>query len=191
MTEKIESLRRWDFFSVTQFFGNSVNFNAANTSASAKTASLYDIQHHPASLFLFVRFRVCLSACVCWFLSVFGMRIVTPPKSNIPQTFARATIKSSCPDSSHWKRLVPASCLLSHPCPSPTRRRCEPTPSLSNLCHLCHSCHLFLQHHQAAQFLTRHVKSSNTSPTCKIIWRKFRTNLFSIVKFHQIPEGSQ
>lgn len=137
-----------------------VNFDAANTSRFRQDhISLW----HPTSsniLFLFVRFHVCVC---CWFFTITNLWDENSYVCNIPQTFAsaRATMKSSCPDSSHWKRLVPASCLLSHPCPSPTRR-CS-TPSLSNLWHLCHSCHLFLQHHKKLfQILTRHVKSSNT-----------------------------
>ena len=109
-------------------------------------------------LFLFVRFHVCVC---CWFFTITNLWDENSYVCNIPQTFAsaRATMKSSCPDSSHWKRLVPASCLLSHPCPSPTRR-CS-TPSLSNLWHLCHSCHLFLQHYNKLLKFS-HVKSSNT-----------------------------
>ena len=147
-------------------------------------------------LFLFVRFHVCVC---CWFFTITNLWDENSYVCNIPQTFAsaRATMKSSCPDSSHWKRLVPASCLLSHPCPSPTRR-CS-TPSLSNLWHLCHSCHLFLQHHKKLfKILTRHVKSSNTFTNFKmsVIWRNFPTNLISRIKFHPIfksltAEGSQ
>lgn len=131
------------------------NIDAANTSRFRQDRiSLW----HPTSsniLFLFVRFHVCVC---CWFFIITNLWDENSYVCNIPQTFAsaRASMKSSCPDSSHWKRLVPASCLLSHPCPSPTRR--YSTPSLSNLWHLCHSCHLFLQHHKKLfQILTRQI----------------------------------
>lgn len=109
---------------------------------------------------------VCPVSCLCVLLVFYynqslGWEVLRLQHTSDLFASARATMKSSCPDSSHWKRLVPASCLLSHPCPSPTRR--YSTPSLSNLWHLCHSCHLFLQHHKKLfQILTRHVKSSNT-----------------------------
>ena len=116
-----------------------MNFNAANTSASAKTASLYDIQHHPASLFLFVRFRVCLSACVRWFLSVFGMRIVTP-KSNIPQILCQGHHKKFMPRFISLKevgtRKLSAFSSLSKPNTSSLRtnsKSFESLPSLSFL----------------------------------------------------------